>query len=174
MNSLTRTCLSGSSLIFLSLLGIRVGPSLFGIPFVKPFLLCEPNFLQVCLGFGLWASNGPFPLSAHFGLYKRRRDPPPNPSRHLTKKGVSSISSGCSRKAGEGVQLPPPPHASVPPSPLRRSSPLVAPAMGSSPLSPPTLPSSKPLPPPPLCRRCCRRPCASTAAASRLPQRHLL
>ena len=37
---------------------------------------------------GLWASSGPFPLSAHYGLYKRGRDPPPptNPSRHLKKK----------------------------------------------------------------------------------------
>ena len=39
MNFLTRTCLSGSSLISLFLLGFRVGSSLFGIPFVKPFLL---------------------------------------------------------------------------------------------------------------------------------------
>ena len=36
---LTRTCLSGSSLISLFLLGFRVGSSLFGIPFVKPLLL---------------------------------------------------------------------------------------------------------------------------------------
>ena len=39
MDLLTRTCLSGSSLISLFLLGFRVGSSLFGIPFVKPFLL---------------------------------------------------------------------------------------------------------------------------------------
>ena len=38
MNFLTRTCLSGSSLISLFLLGFRVVSSLFGIPFVKPFL----------------------------------------------------------------------------------------------------------------------------------------
>ena len=38
------------------------------------------------LGFGLWASSGPFPLSAHCGLYKRGRDPPTNPSRHLKKE----------------------------------------------------------------------------------------
>ena len=37
---LTRTCLSGSSLISLSLLSFRVGSSLFTIPFVKPILLC--------------------------------------------------------------------------------------------------------------------------------------
>ena len=41
---LTRTCLSGSSLISLSLLGFWVGSSLFGIPFVKPIFLCEPYF----------------------------------------------------------------------------------------------------------------------------------
>ena len=35
---------------------------------------------------GLWASSGPFPLSAHYGLYKRGRDPPTNPSRHLKKE----------------------------------------------------------------------------------------
>ena len=35
----------------------------------------------------LWASSGPFPLSAHYGLYKRGRDPPPpNPSCHLKKE----------------------------------------------------------------------------------------
>ena len=39
---LTRTCLSGSSLISLSLLSFRVGSSLFGIPVVKPIFLCEP------------------------------------------------------------------------------------------------------------------------------------
>ena len=35
---------------------------------------------------GLWASSGPFPLSAHYGLYQRGRDPPTNPSRHLKKE----------------------------------------------------------------------------------------
>ena len=35
---------------------------------------------------GLWASSGPFPLSAHEGLYKRGRDPPTNPSHHLKKE----------------------------------------------------------------------------------------
>ena len=34
----------------------------------------------------MWASSGPFPLSAHYGLYKRGRDPPTNPSRHLKKE----------------------------------------------------------------------------------------
>ena len=41
---LTRTCLSGSSFISSLPLGFRVGSSLFGIPFVKPILLCEPYF----------------------------------------------------------------------------------------------------------------------------------
>ena len=40
---------------------------------------------------GLWASSGPFPLSAHYGLHKRGRDPPTNPSRHLKKKECSSL-----------------------------------------------------------------------------------
>ena len=35
---------------------------------------------------GLWASSGPFPLSAHYGLYKRGRDPATNPSCHLKKE----------------------------------------------------------------------------------------
>ena len=70
----------------------------------------------------MWASSGPFPLSAHYGLYKRGRDPPTNPSRHLKKsKAAISISSGCSRKIEEGDQPPPPPpppppHHHVPPS----------------------------------------------------------
>ena len=70
---------------------------------------------------GLWASSGPFPLSAHYGLYKRGRDHTTNPSRHLKKKGVFSLSSGCSRKIKEGDIKPPPPppppsHNHVPPS----------------------------------------------------------
>ena len=75
---------------------------------------------------------GPFPSRLIIGSIRGGRDPPPtNPSHHLRKKGVSSISSGCSRKVGEGVQppSPPPPHASVPP-------PLLAPAIDTSPSSP--------------------------------------
>ena len=45
MDLLTRTCLSGSSFISSLPLGFRVGSSLFGIPFVKPILLCEPFIL---------------------------------------------------------------------------------------------------------------------------------
>ena len=37
---------------------------------------------------GLWASSGPFSLSAHYGLYKRGKDPPTNPSRHLKKERI--------------------------------------------------------------------------------------
>ena len=36
----------------------------------------------------MWASSGPFPLSTHYGLYKRGRDPPTNPSRHLKKERI--------------------------------------------------------------------------------------
>ena len=42
---LTRTCLSGSSFISLSLLGFQVGSSLFGILFVKPFLFVNLYFI---------------------------------------------------------------------------------------------------------------------------------
>ena len=42
---LARTCLSGSSFISLSLLGFGVASSLFGIPFVKPFLFVNIYFL---------------------------------------------------------------------------------------------------------------------------------
>ena len=58
---------------------------------------------------GLWASSAPSPLSAHYGLYTRGRDPPTIPSRQGRKKGALSLSSGCSRKVEEGVQLPSPP-----------------------------------------------------------------
>ena len=71
--------------LLLSLLGFRVGSSLFGISFVKPFSLWTFIFYDY-VRCGLWASSGPFPLSAHYGLYKRGRDPPTNPSRHLKKE----------------------------------------------------------------------------------------
>ena len=112
---------------------------------------------------GLWASSGPFPLLAHYRLYKRGRDPPQTLAVIWRKKGVISLSNGCSRKAGEGVQ---PPHASVPPPPpSRRPPPLLAPATDlvrhlcdAAVLKPPPLP---PLPPP-------------LVAASRPPCRHPL
>ena len=53
---------------------------------MKPFLFVNLYFSMSILGVGLWASSGPFPLSAHYGLYKRGRDPPTNPSRHLKKE----------------------------------------------------------------------------------------
>ena len=83
----------------------------FRDPIREALLLCEPLFLWVCLGFGLWASSGPIPLSTHFGLYKRGRDPPQTLAVIWEKKWVFSLSSGCSQKVGEGVQppsLPPP------------------------------------------------------------------
>ena len=69
---------------------------------------------------GLWASSGPFPLSAHYGLYKRGRDPPQTLAIIWRKKREFSLSSGCSSKIKEGDQpppLPPPPlpHHHVPP-----------------------------------------------------------
>ena len=84
----TCTYLSGSSFISLSLLGFPVGSSLFRIPFVKPFLFVNLISFYEYVMCGLWASSGPFPLSAHYGLYKRERDssPPTNPSRHLKKE----------------------------------------------------------------------------------------
>ena len=60
--------------LLLSLLGFRVGPSLFETPFVKPFSLWTFLFFYDYVRCGLWASSGPFPLSAHYGLYKRGRD----------------------------------------------------------------------------------------------------
>ena len=69
---LTRMCLSGSSLISLSLLGFRVGSSLFGITFVKPFLFVNLYFSMSifrCWVVGLkWALS---PLGPLWG-----RDPP--------------------------------------------------------------------------------------------------
>ena len=58
----------------------------FQDPIREALSFCEPLFSMSILGFGLWALSGPFPLSAHLGLYKRGRDPPTNPSHHLKKK----------------------------------------------------------------------------------------
>ena len=84
-----RTCLSGPLHVFLSLFRPWVGFPLFRDPSLRPFLFCEPLFYFYEYGCGLWASSGPFPLLAHQGLYKRGRDPPTNPSRHLKKERVS-------------------------------------------------------------------------------------
>ena len=50
---------------------------------------------------GLWASSGPFPLLAHYGLYKRGRDPPTNHSRHL-KKERNNLPLKCMLKEDQG------------------------------------------------------------------------
>ena len=66
MNFLTCTCLSGSSLISLSLLGFRVGSSLFGILSVKPFffvkLLISMSMFRLWVVGLKWALSplGPF------------------------------------------------------------------------------------------------------------------
>ena len=59
---------------------------LFRDPIREALSLCKPLFSMSSLGFGLLASSGPFPLLAYYGLYKRGRDPPTNPSRHLKKE----------------------------------------------------------------------------------------
>ena len=68
MKFLTRTCLSGSSLISLFLLGFRVGSSLFGISFVRPFLFVDFYFSMSifrCWVVGLkWALSPLGPLWA--------------------------------------------------------------------------------------------------------------
>ena len=84
---LTRTCLSGSSLISLSLLGFRVGSSLFGIPFVKPFLFVNLYFLWVFYVLGYGPQVGPFPSQPILGSIRGEGTPPPtNPSHHLRKE----------------------------------------------------------------------------------------
>ena len=42
--------------------------------------LCEPLFSISTLGFELWAPSGPFTLSAHYELYKRESEHPPDVS----------------------------------------------------------------------------------------------
>ena len=63
--------------LLLSLLGFRVGSSLFSGSHSLSPSLCGPFIFYDYVRCGLWASSGPFPLSAHYGLYKRGRDPPP-------------------------------------------------------------------------------------------------
>ena len=102
---------------------------------------------------GLWASSGPFPLSAHYGLYKRGRDPPQTLAVIWRKKGVNSLSSGCSRKIKKGDQPPPPP-----PPPLPHN-----------PVLPPCPPSR---PPPPLTLVTFTLSCKPAAAAATGRRRH--
>ena len=136
---LTRTCLSGSSLI--SSIPFRLPGGFF--PFQDPIREAHPSlwtlFLSMSmLGVGCGPQVGPFPSRPVMGSIRGEGSPPQTLAVIWEKKGVSSISSGCSRKAGEGVQPPSPPpppplHASV--SPPRRLPPLLAPATGSSPPS---------------------------------------
>ena len=83
------------------------------------------------LGVGCGPQVGPFPSRPIMGSIRGEGTPPQTLSVIWRKKGVISLSSGCSRKAGEGVQPPPPPppppHAPVPPlPPPRRPPPLLA------------------------------------------------
>ena len=73
-----------SVFISLFLLGFLSGPSLLAR--LKKPTLCEPLILFYVRLLGSWASSRPFPLLAHLRLYKRRRDPPTNLSRHLKKE----------------------------------------------------------------------------------------
>ena len=61
VNFSARTCLSGSSLISLSLLGFRVGSSLFGLLFVKPFL-----FVNLLISMSMFRLLGCGPQVGHF------------------------------------------------------------------------------------------------------------
>ena len=85
INFSTRTCLSGSSLISLSLLGFRLGSSLFGMLFMKPFFFVNLISMSM-LGFGLWPQVGPFPSQPILGTIREEGTPPTNPSRHLRKE----------------------------------------------------------------------------------------
>ena len=109
------TCLSGPLLIFPLPFRLHGGFFPFRNP-IREVLLCEPSyFLWVYLGFGLWASSGPFPFSAPFGIYKRRRDPPPPQTLAVIwrKKGVNSLSSG--HMPHDHVRPPDPPPRPLPP-----------------------------------------------------------
>ena len=99
------------------------------------------------LCFGLWASSGPFPLSAHYGLYKRGRDPPTNPSRHLKKERsdlplkwllkegrgrspTAAAAAAARLRAAAAAATPCPGHSSSPPSSRRRRPQATAAAYG--------------------------------------------
>ena len=115
----TRTCLSGSS--FISSLPFRLPGGFF--PFRDPIYEVHPSlwtlFLSMSmLGVGCGPQVDPFPSRPIMGSIRGEGIPPQTLAVIWRKKGVISLSSGCSRKAGEGVQPPSPP----PP-------PLLAPAM---------------------------------------------
>ena len=71
------------------------------------------------LGVGCGPQVGPFPSRPIMGSIRGEGTPPQTLAVIWRKKGVISLSSGCSRKAGEGVQPSSPP---PPPPPDRRVS----------------------------------------------------
>ena len=156
--NLTCTCLSRFSLI--SSLPFRLPGGFF--PFQNPIREAHPSlwtlFLSMSmLGVGCGPQVGPFPSQPIMGSIRGEGTPPQTLAVIWKKKEVISLSSGCSRKVGKGVQLPllllPPPHDSAPPPP-RRWPPLLAPAVDSSPLSSRRRRPRLRLPPlPPLDRR---------------------
>ena len=82
----------------------------------EALLLCEPYFYEYILVFGCGPQVGPFTSRPIMGSIRGEGTPPQTLAVICEKKGVSSISSGCSRKAKEGVQLQSPlSHASVAP-----------------------------------------------------------
>ena len=102
-------------------------------------------------GCGLWASSGPFPLLARQGLYKRGRDPPTNPSRHLKKErvilhlkwllkegqGGEPTAATAAATAAAPVVPPPCPPLRPPPSPALPTVHLRAAFQPPPPLQPP-------------------------------------
>ena len=163
-NFFDRTSFSRSTSISLPL-GFLVDPP-FWATLKNPTHLWTFYFLM----FGLLdssASSGPFPLSAHFGIHKRGRDPPTNPSGHLRKKGENSLLSDYTRKVEDEVQpssppLPLPPHAHMPP-------PLPPPPLASSPIFLVLLPLSPPPPHAPCHHH--RHPCPARTQLPLLPMR---
>ena len=101
----------------------------------------NPIFYEYVWVLGCGPQVGPFPSRPILGSIRGEGTPPQTLAVIWEKKRVSSISSGCSRKAGEGqppsLPLSPPPHVSMslPPPPWRPPS-LLAPAMDTSPSSP--------------------------------------
>ena len=140
----------------LPLLGFLFSSSRFGILLVKPFFFVNLIFYEhVRL---LLTSSGPFPLSAHYRLYKRGRDPPTNPSRHL-KNQRSELPLKWRLEEDRGRR---PTAASA-----SQSRAVVGPVAKTA-ASPCPDHGILSLPPPPL--SCCHcRPCAATTAALEPP-----
>ena len=70
-------CLSGSSLISLSFLGFRVGSSLFGILFVKPFFFVNLYFYKYVKVLGCGPQVSPFPSRPIMGSIRGEGTPLP-------------------------------------------------------------------------------------------------